>query len=79
VLGLFVPAWWVWVSYTVSGNLHGEWGVEHRLLTLATMACLVPMAAGVGPALDGTPGLYAAGFAASRLVLLAARLGPPHP
>jgi low temperature requirement protein LtrA len=69
-LGLFAPAWWVWVSYTVSSNLYGEWGREHRLLTLATMACLLPMTAGVAAALDGSPALYAAGFAVSRLVLL---------
>ena len=70
VLGLFAPAWWVWVSYTVSSNLYGEWGREHRLGTLGTMACLLPMTAGVAAALDGSPALYAGGFAASRLVLL---------
>jgi low temperature requirement protein LtrA len=71
VLGLFAPAWWVWVSYTVSSNLYGEWGKEHRVLTLGTMACLLVMTAGIVSALDGSPGLYAAGFAASRVVLLA--------
>jgi low temperature requirement protein LtrA len=70
VLGLFAPAWWVWVSNTVSSNLYGEWGREHRLGTLGTMACLLPMTAGVAAALDGSPALYAGGFAASRLVLL---------
>jgi low temperature requirement protein LtrA len=35
------------------------------------MACLLPMSAGVPAALDGSPGLYAGGYAASRLVLLA--------
>lgn len=71
VLGLFAPAWWAWVSSTVSSNVFGEEGPAHRLMVLATMACLLVMIGGVPDALDGDPGLYAAGFAASRLTLLA--------
>ena len=70
VLGFFAPAWWVWVSATVSSNLYGEWGAAHRLLTLTSMACLLLMTGGIASALDGDPALYAAGFAASRLALL---------
>jgi low temperature requirement protein LtrA len=69
-LGLFAPAWWVWVSATVSSNLYGEWGAAHRLLTLTSMGCLLLMTAGVASALDGDPALYAAGFAATRVALL---------
>jgi low temperature requirement protein LtrA len=69
-LGLFAPAWWAWVSYTASTNLFGETGPGHRALILATMACLLVMIGGVAKAFDGDPALYAAGFAASRAVLL---------
>jgi low temperature requirement protein LtrA len=69
-LGLFAPAWWAWVSYTASTNLFGEAGPGHRALILGTMACLLVMIGGVAKAFDGDPALYAAGFAASRAVLL---------
>lgn len=86
VLGLFAPAWWAWVSNTVSSNVFGEEGPAHRLMLLVTMACLLLMIGGVPDALDGDPGLYAAGYAAGRLVLLAlvaawhiAQPGAPRP
>jgi low temperature requirement protein LtrA len=69
-LGLFAPAWWAWVSYTVSTNLFGETGPGHRILILAMMGCLLVMISGVRDAFGGDPVLYATGFAASRAVLL---------
>jgi low temperature requirement protein LtrA len=69
-IGLFAPAWWAWVSYTVSTNLFGETGPGHRALILAMMACLLVMISGVRTAFGGDPMLYASGFAASRAVLL---------
>jgi low temperature requirement protein LtrA len=71
VVGLFVPAWWVWVSFTVFSNVSGSDRPSHRLAVLANMACLLVMAAGVGQALHGHPALFAAGYAASRLVRVA--------
>jgi low temperature requirement protein LtrA len=69
-LGLFAPAWWAWVSYTVSTNLFGEAGTVDRLILLVHMASLLVMTAGVEAAFDADPSLYAGGFAASRLVLV---------
>jgi low temperature requirement protein LtrA len=69
-IGLFAPAWWAWVSYTVSTNLFGEAGPVDRLILLVNMASLLVMTAGVESAFDGDPSLYAGGFAASRLVLV---------
>jgi low temperature requirement A protein (LtrA) len=60
-LGLFAPAWWAWVSYTVSTNLFGETGPGHRVLILGMMACLLVMIAGVSDAFTGDPVLYASG------------------
>jgi low temperature requirement protein LtrA len=70
VLGFFAPAWWAWVSYTVSSNLFGESGPGHRVLVLLNMGCLLLMTAGVASGLDGDVALYANGFAASRVVML---------
>jgi low temperature requirement protein LtrA len=70
-VGLFAPAWWAWVSYTVSTNLFGETEPAHRLLVVVNMVGLLLMTAGVPSAFAGDPVLYATGFALSRLVLLA--------
>jgi low temperature requirement protein LtrA len=67
---LFVPAWWAWVANTFSTNVFGEGGTAHRLTMLAHMVCLLLMAGGIGAALHGDIGLYAAGYAASRFVRL---------
>jgi low temperature requirement protein LtrA len=68
VVGFFLPAWWVWVSFTVFSNVAGSDRPAHRVTVLANMACLLVMAAGISQALHGHPALFAAGYALSRFV-----------
>ncbi|MET9878502.1 low temperature requirement protein A [Actinacidiphila glaucinigra] len=74
LLPLFLPAWWMWVGSTLYTNLTGEAEAERRLDVLAQMAILMVMAGAATPAAHGHVALFAAGYAVSRLEVVAFRM-----
>ncbi|GAA5013017.1 low temperature requirement protein A [Actinopolymorpha pittospori] len=70
MLLLFLPAWWVWTGSTLYLNVAGEGGAGRRLSVLTQMAALLVMAGAATKAAHGDPALYAAGYAAGRIMLL---------
>lgn len=61
-VGLLVPVWWAWVSFTYMSDVADDDTPPQRVRVLAGMACLVVMAAGTTRAEHGHPGLFALGY-----------------
>ncbi|HEX9856545.1 MAG TPA: low temperature requirement protein A [Acidimicrobiia bacterium] len=69
-VGLFVPLWWSWASFTFYADRYDTDDLGQRLLAVAQMVAIALMAASVsGDEADSTAA-FAAAFVAARAVLL---------
>jgi low temperature requirement protein LtrA len=69
-VGLFVPLWWSWASFTFYADRYDTDDLGQRLLAVAQMVAIALMAASIsGDAADSTVA-FAASFILARIVLL---------
>lgn len=70
-VGVFFAVWWAWVNYTWFASAHDSRDVPHRLLTLAQMAGVLVLAAGVTDAVESDDWLVVTvGYAIMRVPLV---------
>jgi low temperature requirement protein LtrA len=68
---VFFAIWWAWMNFTWFASAYDTDDVPYRLLTLAQMAGVLFLAAGVGPASDGYDYLTVTiGYVVMRLALV---------
>ena len=68
-IGLFIPLWWMWASYTFYADRYDTDDLGQRVLAVAQMVSIALMAASIGQ--EGSETAFAVAFVLSWLVLLA--------
>jgi low temperature requirement protein LtrA len=69
-VGLFVPLWWTWASFTFYADRYDTDDLGQRLLAVAQMVAIALMAASISGGEADSPTAFAVAFVISRLVLL---------
>ncbi|MGH8948022.1 MAG: low temperature requirement protein A, partial [Acidimicrobiia bacterium] len=69
--GYFALLWWLWASNTFYADRYDTDDLVYRLLSAAQMAAVLVMAASLTEGPSASTAVFAAGYATSRLVLLA--------
>lgn len=67
---LFVPVWWLWLSFTYYADLFDADGPVYRVVMLAAMLLVVAFSMNIHGALDGSSSGFALTFAAMQALLV---------
>ena len=70
-IGLFIPLWWTWASYTFYADRYDTDDLGQRLLAVGQMASIAIMAASISGDEADSVTAFAAAFVMARAVLLA--------
>ena len=70
-VGLFIPLWWSWVSFTFYADRYDTDDLGQRLLAVAQMVAIALMAASISGEESDSTVAFAASFILARVVLLA--------
>jgi low temperature requirement protein LtrA len=70
-VGLFIPLWWSWVSFTFYADRYDTDDLGQRLLAVAQMVAIALMAASISGDASDSSVAFAASFILARVVLLA--------
>ena len=68
-IGLFIPLWWSWASFTFYADRYDTDDLGQRVLAVFQMIAVALMAASIGAEHESTAG-FAASYAAARIVLI---------
>lgn len=69
-IGLFIPLWWTWASYTFYADRYDTDDLGQRLLAVGQMASIALMAASISGDKADSVTAFAAAFVLARIVLL---------
>ncbi len=68
-MGLFLPAWWIWVGSTFYNDRFEQDDISHRIFTFLGMIPICFMAVSIHGALKESANNYALSYAAARIIL----------